>query len=77
MITLAKEQGYDAETKAGTIVEWLEQEFGLGRAHAMALVDVIKHGAQDQHQARRQYRRSSRQVRHATPLRHREPVTPA
>ena len=44
-ITLAKERGYDApDTKAGTIVEWLKQDFGLGRGHAMALVHVIKRG---------------------------------
>ena len=46
-IAIAKEKGYDApETKAGTIVDWLKEDFGLGRGHAMALVHVIKHGAQ-------------------------------
>jgi hypothetical protein len=45
LITLAKEKGYDApETKAGTIVDWLKEEFGLGRGHAMALVHVLKQG---------------------------------
>jgi hypothetical protein len=44
-IAMAKEKGYDApETKAGTIVEWLKEDFGLGRGHAMALVHVIKKG---------------------------------
>lgn len=44
-IALAREKGFDApDTKAGTIVEWLKQDFGLGRGHAMALVHVIKHG---------------------------------
>ena len=44
---MAKEKGYDEpETKAGTIVDWLKQDFGLGRGHAMALVHVIKNGAQ-------------------------------
>lgn len=44
-IALAKEKGYDApDTKAGTVVEWLKQDFGIGRGHAMALVQVIKHG---------------------------------
>lgn len=44
LIVLAKEKGYDApDTKAGTIVEWLKQDFDIGRGHAMALVHVIKH----------------------------------
>jgi hypothetical protein len=46
-VAMAKEKGYDAPgTKAGTIVDWLKQDFGLGRGHAMALVHVIKNGAQ-------------------------------
>ena len=45
LITLAKEKGYDApDTKAGTIVDWLKEDFGLGRGHAMALVHVLKEG---------------------------------
>jgi len=44
-IALAKERGYDdAGTKAGVIVEWLKEDFDLGRGHAMALVHVIKNG---------------------------------
>jgi Domain of unknown function (DUF4287) len=44
-IAMAKENGYDApETKASTIVDWLKEDFGLGRGHAMALVHVIKKG---------------------------------
>jgi hypothetical protein len=46
-VAMAKEKGYDTPgTKAGTIVDWLKQDFGLGRGHAMALVHVIKNGAQ-------------------------------
>jgi hypothetical protein len=46
-VALAKERGFDApSTKAGVIVAWLKQDFDLGRGHAMALVHVIKHGAQ-------------------------------
>ena len=44
-IELAKEKGYDKpDVKAGVIVDWLKQDFGLGRGHAMALVHVIKNG---------------------------------
>lgn len=45
-IELAHERGYGAETKSGEIVEWLKQDFDLGRGHAMALVHVIKKGPQ-------------------------------
>jgi hypothetical protein len=45
-IALAKAKGYDAsDVKAGVIVDWLKQDFDLGRGHAMAIVHVIKHGA--------------------------------
>lgn len=41
---LAEENGFDGETKAGAIVDWLREDFDLGRGHAMALVHVIKNG---------------------------------
>lgn len=45
-VALAKEKGFtDPKTKAGVIIDWLKQDFGLGRGHAMALVYVIKNGA--------------------------------
>ena len=45
-IALAKEKGLDGpDAKAGPIVEWLKEDFDLGRGHAMALVHVIKNGA--------------------------------
>ncbi|MEU4580273.1 DUF4287 domain-containing protein [Nonomuraea sp. NPDC023979] len=44
-IALAKERGFDAPSvKAGVIVDWLKQDYDLGRGHAMALVHVIKKG---------------------------------
>lgn len=45
-IRMAHEKGFGQETKAAEIVQWLKDDFGLGRGHAMALVYVIKNGAQ-------------------------------
>jgi len=45
LVDLAKERGYDdPSVKAGVIVDWLKEDYGLGRGHAMALVHVIKKG---------------------------------
>jgi uncharacterized protein DUF4287 len=44
LIAEANVQGFDAETKATPIIEWLKDEYGLGRGHAMAIVHLIKHG---------------------------------
>lgn len=44
-IELATEKELDRhEVKAGVIVDWLKEDYGLGRGHAMALVHVIKNG---------------------------------
>lgn len=45
-IQLAHEKGYGPDTKSNEIILWLKDDFGLGRGHAMALVHVIKNGAQ-------------------------------
>lgn len=45
-IDMAKEKGFDENTKSGEIVKWLADDYGLGRGHAMALVHVIKKGPQ-------------------------------
>lgn len=34
----------DPSVKAGVIVQWLADDYGLGRGHAMAMVHVIKRG---------------------------------
>lgn len=40
----AREKGFDSSTKATPIVQWLADDYGLGRGHAMALVHVITKG---------------------------------
>ncbi|MFE3875739.1 DUF4287 domain-containing protein [Kitasatospora sp. NPDC059146] len=45
-VALAEQLGFDAPaTKAGVILAWLKEDYGLGRGHGMALVHVLKHGA--------------------------------
>lgn len=45
-MSLAHERGLDQPAvKAGEIVDWLKQDYGLGRGHDMALVHVIKNGS--------------------------------
>jgi hypothetical protein len=46
LIALAAERGFDATTKAGPILEWLKEDYGLGRGHGMAIVHVITKGPQ-------------------------------
>lgn len=45
-VAMAQARGFDGTTKAAPIVAWLAEDFGLGRGHAMALVQVIKNGAE-------------------------------
>lgn len=45
-IDMATAKGFSKDTKAGEIVQWLADDFELGRGHAMAIVHIIKHGAQ-------------------------------
>jgi len=46
LVDEAHERGFDENTKAAPIVEWLAADYGLGRGHAMALVHVITKGPQ-------------------------------
>lgn len=45
---LAQERGFLSEgtiakgVKAGQIIDWLKEDFGLGRGHAMAIVALLK-----------------------------------
>lgn len=44
LVARATERGFGADSKATPILEWLADEFGLGRGHGMAMVHVITKG---------------------------------
>jgi len=45
LVDLATEKGLDRPgVKAGEILAWLKDDYGLGRGHGMALVHVIQKG---------------------------------
>jgi Domain of unknown function (DUF4287) len=45
LLSEARGRGLDAPgVKAGQIVEWLKNDYVLGRGHAMAMVHVIQQG---------------------------------
>ncbi|MBG6054003.1 hypothetical protein IWX81_000393 [Salinibacterium sp. CAN_S4] len=45
ILAIAAERGLDTPPlKPAAIVDWLKDDYGLGRGHAMALVHVIKNG---------------------------------
>ena len=46
LIEQAHARGFDEDSKAGDIVDWLKHDHGLGRGHAMAVVHVIRNGSQ-------------------------------
>ena len=44
-IAMAKAKGFDdPKTKAGVLLQWLKEDYDLGRGHGMAIVHIIKHG---------------------------------
>ena len=45
LLALAKEKGFTSDTKAGEVIDWLKEDYGLGRGHAMAFFHVLKNGA--------------------------------
>ena len=46
LLAEASERGYTPATKAAVVVEWLKNDYGAGRGHAMALYGVLKHGSE-------------------------------
>lgn len=45
LLALAKEKGFTVDTKASEVAEWLKEDYGLGRGHAMAFFYVLKNGS--------------------------------
>lgn len=45
IVELAGAQGFELGSKAGPVVAWLKQEFGIGHGHAQAMAQVITKGA--------------------------------
>ncbi|MCC3274419.1 MULTISPECIES: DUF4287 domain-containing protein [unclassified Arthrobacter] len=46
LVDAAAAKGFGESTKAGEILEWLQADYGIGRGHGMAIVHVIKNGAE-------------------------------
>lgn len=46
LISIAKNKGFGKDTKSGDIINWLKDDYDLGRGHAMAMVYVIKNGSE-------------------------------
>jgi hypothetical protein len=46
LLAEAAERGYGPTTKAADVVEWLRQDYSVGKGHAMALYGVLKNGTQ-------------------------------
>ena len=47
LVEIAETKGLAGDdVKAGEILEWMKADYGLGRGHGMAIVHVIKKGAQ-------------------------------
>ena len=44
LVALATDRGFGPDTKAGPILAWLADDYGLGRGHGMAMVHVITKG---------------------------------
>ncbi|ROP38272.1 DUF4287 domain-containing protein [Saccharothrix texasensis] len=44
LLAEAGARGYDATTKAGVVLQWLKDDYDLGRGHGMALYHVLKNG---------------------------------
>lgn len=46
LVAQATERGFGPGTKAAPILEWLKEDYDLGRGHGMAIVHVVTKGPQ-------------------------------
>lgn len=44
LLEIAQQKGFTADTNAGEVIEWLKEDYDLGRGHAMAFFHVLKNG---------------------------------
>jgi hypothetical protein len=45
LLAEAAQRGFGPHTKAAVVVDWLKEEYDVGRGHAMAFYSVLKNGA--------------------------------
>jgi hypothetical protein len=45
LLAEARDSGITLDTKAAAVSDWLRDDYGVGRGHAMAFVHVLKRGA--------------------------------
>ena len=44
LVDEAHDKGFGTDTKAGVVCEWLKDDYGVGRGHAMAFFHVLTKG---------------------------------
>ncbi len=44
LLTEAAARGFDTTTKANDFLDWLKNDYDLGRGHGMPLYQIFKHG---------------------------------
>lgn len=46
LLVEARDRGFGPTSKAAEVVEWLKDDYDVGRGHAMAFFGVLKNGAE-------------------------------
>ncbi|GAA0249757.1 DUF4287 domain-containing protein [Saccharothrix mutabilis subsp. mutabilis] len=46
LLAEAADRGFDATTKTAVVLDWLKNDYDLGRGHGMALFHVLKNGTE-------------------------------
>jgi LysM repeat protein len=44
LLDIAAEKGFTATSKAGDVLAWLAEDYGVGKGYGMALFGVLKNG---------------------------------